>query len=567
MVFVYFLNMLCDNNSMKKVLFILGIISFFVISCSPNTSSSKVSFSFPTSESSSSRPSSSIISSQSSIVRSSTTPTDPTFTDYDNGKIIKGFCSKTIGNEISFKFYVSKYFPSYLFTILKIESENYCKSVYLPKDIQEYTFNEGFSGQVYKFIFTPYYDEKSKGPEYVCTRMIPSDEFSSSLPMVYLNSDFGMWPDTDYVTAPTGCWGSSIINNDYVNTNIQITSKDGEIIKDYSGARFKIRGNTSAYAERKGYKIKLESKDDMLKGILPGNRSNKKYADKEWQLLNKARSIKQTVGFEVMRELGATYVPDSAYVNLFINGDYRGVYLLMDTVKDGNGSGDQQSRVPINNDGFLIEDDAYWWNEPLYFETPLTKNSPMHFTFKYPDAKDISTASEKYTYIKKYFTDFENSLLSSSQLDYLSYINQKSFVIWILGQDIMCNEDGGGANIFIYKKDSSTSPLCMGPGWDYDATLTNVQGLSHSRYNPYFIYPSILKKSSFVNAYNELFKQKKDSLVTNVMERVFEKTIDNQLSYSWDDIRFGSGESLKSQIVNITTYLSSHIKWMSSLNN
>lgn len=557
---------------MKKTYLVFYFMLFLVISCSSSTTSSisshvssrSVSSSISVVDSSSLSSFNDSSSVQSSIVRSSKPATDPTFTDYDNGKIIKGFCSKTIGNEIYFKFYISKYFPTYLYTILKIVSDDYSKSVYLTKDTQEYVFSGGYPGQVFRFTFTPYYDENTKGTEYCCTRMIPSDEFSSSLPIVYLNSDFGMWPDTDYVSAPTGCWGSSIINNDYVNTSIQITSKDGEIINDYSGARFKVRGNTSAYSERKGYKIKLESKDDMLKGILPGNRDDKKYADKEWQLLNKARSIKQTVGFEVMRELGAAYVPDSAYVNLFINGDYRGIYLLMDTVKDGNGSGDKQARVPINSDGFLIEDDAYWWNESLYFETPLTKNSPMHYTFKYPDPKDISVTSEKYIYIKKYFTDFENSLLSSSQSDYLSYINQESFVVWVLGQDIMCNEDGGGANIFVYKKDSSSSPLYMGPGWDYDATLTNVEGLSHSRNNPYFIYPSIFKKSSFVNAYNELFKQKKDALVNNVMERVIEKTINNQDSYDWDDARFGGGESLKYQITNITTYLNRHIKWMSS---
>lgn len=43
----------------------------------------------------------------------------------------------------------------------------------------------------------------------------------------------------------------------------------------------------------------------------------------------------------------------STYVELYLNDEYKGIYLLTDHIEEG------KNRVSIKKDGFIIEDDTY----------------------------------------------------------------------------------------------------------------------------------------------------------------------------------------------------------------
>ena len=180
-----------------------------------------------------------------------------------------------------------------------------------------------------------------------------------------------------------------------ISKDNELLYDSGEYIKKTSGATIRINSNTSAYFSdplNMPYKIKLEKAADLL------NRGNdSKYKDKEWRLLKDAVSLNTIVGLQVSRilemEWTASYIP----CNVIVNGDYRGCYLLMETMKQN-----ESCRISCDKKtGYIIEKDPYWWKEDKYFSSSWYKDDNVYrWTWKYPNEEDVSNDQE--TYIKQY---------------------------------------------------------------------------------------------------------------------------------------------------------------------
>jgi len=210
-----------------------------------------------------------------------------------------------------------------------------------------------------------------------------------------------------------------------------------DYLEDVSGMTIRIRGNTTAWAKKKPYKIKLQKKADLL---LRGD--DAKYSDKDW-LLILDESLSAKTGFKLNELCGMQWTPAYEYVNLILNGEYKGLYMLCESVKRNS-----RCRLNVDKTGFIFEFDAYWWNESVYVESTL-KRHPMNYTFKYPDENDFTEET------RSYFTEMIHQVESSiKDGTYADYIDVNSFVTWLLAQDILGNMDAGGSNFYLSKFDS-----------------------------------------------------------------------------------------------------------------
>lgn len=255
----------------------------------------------------------------------------------------------------------------------------------------------------------------------------------------------------------------------YTKDNMVISSKD-----DYVSATFKIsncpefgqieingkikgRGNATWGYPKKPYKIKFDNKLSLF-----GFPENKK-----WVLLAEAcdRTLLRTAYMcEVSKAVGIDYTINYQYVDLYINKEYMGTYLFTDQVEKS------QNRVPVNDDGFLIELDNYYKNEPLYFTTDSLKYG---FSFKYPDADDgeILMNDDNYLFISDFMNNMEKSLFilskDSTNTDYANYIDIESFAKWFLAAEITATYDPN--KYFVLP--SRTGKLKMMPLWDAEWSL------------------------------------------------------------------------------------------------
>lgn len=319
---------------------------------------------------------------------------------------------------------------------------------------------------------------------------------SSKLPTVYINTPDGGLDriHADKSHKESGCTMLAVDENGKVNYDSTL---------DY----MKGRGNTSWEFDKKPYNIKLSSKSKLF-----GMSKSKK-----WCLIahNKDNSylrdnIVQAVGAEL--EMGWT--PDGRNIDLYINGEYKGVYLLCEKVEVSGNRVDifdlEEATEELNPDldfstlrvkgtagkfSGYIEDSRKWYNIPNDPEN-ITGGYllELEYSYRYGDepsgfvtknGQSVVLKSPEYAskaqidYISTYWQEFEDALYSesgyNSQNKTISdYIDLDSFARAYLVQEWSANFDAGMSSTFLHK--DVDGKLVAGPIWDFNEALGNSYG-------------------------------------------------------------------------------------------
>jgi hypothetical protein len=96
------------------------------------------------------------------------------------------------------------------------------------------------------------------------------------------------------------------------------------------------RGNSTWRYPKKSYSIKLESAEDLLD---MGRAQN-------WILLSNVEDItylRNKITYDMAIEAGMTGAPESRYIDLYINDQYNGMYLLCEKIEPG------ENRIPMTD--------------------------------------------------------------------------------------------------------------------------------------------------------------------------------------------------------------------------
>ncbi|MDE7414041.1 MAG: CotH kinase family protein [Muribaculaceae bacterium] len=326
------------------------------------------------------------------------------------------------------------------------------------------------------------------------------------------------FPTCDYMDHPEGCNGTSIINADYVQGRLVITKggvpfyDSGEYEAKTSGVRVKLRGNSSSAdgVMKKSYKVKLSKKADLLL------RDNSKLKDKDWILLGLGgKKLNYVAGAEVARACGMPWEPEGRHVAVIMNDRYLGCYYLVEAVGAGS------HRVNIDDSGYIVENDAYWWKPGEVYFKSNHQLYEMGWTFKEPDTDDFHEMS--LDNVKWAINTVEQRLYEGK--DVVDMIDYDSFAAWLLAHDIMATKDGYGSNIFLQKKDFDpyapfSSKFQMGPLWDFDACLEENDD-KHAVISilPGFWIHKLWHDPYFKGIYTELWLKVRDKIADQVLDK------------------------------------------------
>ncbi|MDR1097768.1 MAG: CotH kinase family protein [Tannerella sp.] len=239
---------------------------------------------------------------------------------------------------------------------------------------------------------------------------------------------------------------------DYVNA-LMIIKEGGKTLHE-NALRIRGRGNATWGYPKKPYKLKLDGKAGLL-GM---------GEDRDWALLANYcdKSLMRTsIAFKLSELLDFPWTPKARFVELVLNGEYLGNYQLSESITRG----DQRVNIPKN--GYLIERDGYYRQEPVWFETATRGYG---YSFKHPDTDDLTEA--QLNCIRDYLNEFEAVLVSGTFNDpldgYAKYIDSESFARWFLFQQLLANMD---TNVYLTKEDDGDSRLLMGPVWDFEWSI------------------------------------------------------------------------------------------------
>ncbi|MES2807731.1 MAG: CotH kinase family protein [Bacteroidota bacterium] len=323
---------------------------------------------------------------------------------------------------------------------------------------------------------------------------------------------------------------------------------------------------------KKPYKIKLDKKASILG--MP--------ATKSWILLANAADkslIRNELALGLSRSIGRPHTVDSRYVELYLNGEYRGSYQLAQQVKEGIVGIEDQSKtsttLPDISGGYLIEQDLFPTAEPVYFKT--TKNMP--FVVKYPD-EDIN--QQQKDYIKAHFQKIEDALFAATFADpvngYRKYFDVDGYVDYYIINEVIGNPDAFRST-YMYKK-RNDDKVYIGPIWDFDKAANNdnrlgdqVNGLMlTSAFEPKIWIKRMMEDQTFRQKIRSRWNELKPKIqqVPAAIDPLAAKLAYSQVYNftKWDILKKKSylelqvNGSYAGEIQYLKTFMTNHIAWL-----
>ena len=307
---------------------------------------------------------------------------------------------------------------------------------------------------------------------------------SSNLPIVILNTNGQVILNEPKIPA-----GLKIIDNGPGKRNY-IT--DTPQFEGYSGVE--RRGYTAQLNAKKSYGLETwdalgNDIDTTLLGMPTENDwiLNAGFTDKTL--------IRNALAYQVWQNLGH-YATRYQFVELVINGQYKGVYTFSEKIKrdkdrvniaklnpDENAGDNLTGGYIIKIDKTNISEDIGWTSS--YLPPSHSYGQTIFFEYEYPNEKVITP--EQKAYIKNYVNDFETALdganFTDTVIGFRKYAIESTFIDYFLVNEISKNVDAYRASVFIQKqRDSKGGKLRMGPAWDYDLAWHNANSCNADLY-------------------------------------------------------------------------------------
>ncbi len=406
--------------------------------------------------------------------------------------------------------------------------------------------------------------------------------------------------------------GQNIIQNTKITANMKIVNNLSGInnltdsVFEYNGnVGIEIRGNTSAGFPKKSYSVETRLEDGTNNNVsllgLPKENDwvfHGPYPDK---------SLMRNVLAYHLGNLTGKWSPRTRFFELYLNGTYQGVYVLVEKIKIDKNRCNLSTLKPadISGDdvtgGYILKidrpeatdvDGVDYWVSPYLAWT--NKRQKVFFLFQDPDGEALQP--EQFNYIKNHITKFEDAMYSDSYTDkvngYYPMVDFNSFIDYYIINELSRNLDGYRISTFINKnKDSKGGRITMGPYWDYDICFGNANFFSAGQTEGWIIdgmgdadqyaMPFWWQKFRVDPFFNDQLKKRwnvwtdkyiNNTYLNHVIDSCANVLVDAQIrnfqtwnilnTYLWPNNYVGG--TYANEISYLKNWLSSRITWMNS---
>ena len=279
---------------------------------------------------------------------------------------------------------------------------------------------------------------------------------SGDIPTIYIDSGSGQYVRNEKEYYKEYC-------------AIEIVDTDGTVeyrsVNAWSD-RIRGRGNTTwqgasaAFSPKNPYNLYLKAPADLF-GMGEAE---------QWALLANAydaSNLRNRFFYDYAREIGLACSPESVSADVYIDGEYRGVYQLSEKPQVGPG------RVDIAPEGvlFKMEISSRLSGKPNEYITPHAQG----LVREYPEIN-----SEKWTsYFAERMDAFDKLLFSDFSLEEMrKEIDIDSWVRMGILEELSSNSDAWATSQYFYIKPGSDI-IYAGPVWDMDFSSGNHIGNFH----------------------------------------------------------------------------------------
>lgn len=253
----------------------------------------------------------------------------------------------------------------------------------------------------------------------------------------------------------------------------------GDLKNNYNGnIAIEIRGSSSQMFPKKSYGF--ETKTSALADVEVSLLGMPEESD--WILYapyTDKTMIRDVLTYTLHASMGH-WAPRCRYVELFVNGRYDGVYVLMEKIKRNNKRVNIAKLTNLDNagenltGGYIIKidkttgSDKEGWNSVYYNTVGRTL-----YLYDYPKAAEITSAQK--SYIQSYIRMMENALYQENfnfPGNYHEYLNDSSFIDFMIINELAKNVDGYRLSSYLYK--GKNDKINCGPVWDFNLAYGNA---------------------------------------------------------------------------------------------
>lgn len=347
---------------------------------------------------------------------------------------------------------------------------------------------------------------------------------------------------TMYIDVPSG-------NMEYIHAkkgnveaaSVRLYTADGTL--NYSGTAesLKGRGNATWEAEKKSYSMQLLREANFLE----------MGQAQRWILLANAYDsshIRNKLAYDAAK-VGLSFTPETCWVDLYLNGEYAGLYLL----SERNEVHLERVGIPAES-GFLVSRDLLYRMEEEGYPHIETENGV---------ALRIHHSALSHQDLQTVWQSVENAILAENGIDPVSgksweeLIDLDSWAHKFLLEELFCNFDAGFVSQYFYA-DTSVSPakIYAGPIWDFDNSMgrgswvfSNPGAVAANR--PSFhsdgvsLFYHLYQKEAFRNRVKELFSSVYEPMMQELVNGTIQEYADfvapaasaNQIRWNLGDVQ------------------------------
>ena len=300
--------------------------------------------------------------------------------------------------------------------------------------------------------------------------------------------------------------------------SMTLFSPDGRVDYHDVSSKLKGRGNSTWGQDKRPYLMTLSSDGNLL---------NMGSASK-WVLLANAydeTNLNNKLIFDLASQVGFRWSPDSQFVDLYLNGEYRGLYLLAEKIEV------HDNRLDINTAAgdYLCKVDTWDRRVDLlnYFESSVGRIIEVCSSDAVPDS-DLD-------YVSYLVYLMEEEIQSGNDLNHSDILDLDSWVRRYLIDEISGNIDSDLTSSYFYFSDGK---FFAGPVWDYDMAMGNSWRNQEPRaflaknaykrsYRPSPYYSALYANESFHQRMVEIYRTE----FVPILESMIRQDIDAQIEF------------------------------------
>ncbi len=257
-------------------------------------------------------------------------------------------------------------------------------------------------------------------------------------------------------------------------TDADLDNLDDDPRSLVSDMGIQVHGSSSRYYDKQGYRLELRDSQGndqarSMMGLPLGSDFvlHAPYSDKT--LVRNAFAYR--MGRAVAGDAGP-WQPRTRFVELFIDGDYEGVYVLTERVRRDGDRVDIAQPAASAGEGDLSG--GYIVRIEQHRNEGWDTSSGTKIDYHYPRYEDIS--SEQDAWLKAWFESFEAALMAEDwKQTYPDWLVVEDWIDHYIVNEMAHNIDAYRLSAYLYKDaEAEGGRLHAGPLWDFDRAFGNV---------------------------------------------------------------------------------------------